>query len=301
MIVTELFRSAAPLAFAAFVLAGPARAETSAAAELAEAEAAPAITVTATRAPARTDEVPAIVTVYDAEKMADQLVQDVRDLVRFEPGITVRRAPARFGAAFGSTGRDGNAGFNVRGIEGNRVLIQVDGIRVPDGFEFGAQAAGRGDYVDLGLIQSVEILRGPASALYGSDGLAGAISFVTSDPVDVLGTRDVGGFARTSWDSADQQWSNSLVAAGRSGDWSALIAYTRRDGEELDNQGRNDAPNADRTTPNPQDTRGNAVLGKLVWTPDARISLKGGAKTRSFVDVCDIQRERRAIITRPVI
>jgi outer membrane cobalamin receptor len=62
------------------------------------------------------------------------------------------------------------------------VLIQVDGVRVPYGFSFGAQDAGRGDYVDIGLIKSVEFLRGPASALYGSDGLAGAVSFVTSDP-----------------------------------------------------------------------------------------------------------------------
>ena len=31
-------------------------------------------------------------------------------------------------AASGSTGRDGNAGFNIRGLEGNRVLVQVDGL-----------------------------------------------------------------------------------------------------------------------------------------------------------------------------
>lgn len=239
-------------------------------ADAAPAEAGPVITVTATREPRSVDEVPAIVTVIDADRIADELASDVRDLVRFEPGITVRRAPSRFGAAFGSTGRDGNAGTNIRGIEGNRVLIQVDGVRVPDGFEFGAQAAGRGDYVDLGLIKSVEILRGPASALYGSDGLAGAISFQTSDPEDLLtGGQSFAGSVRAAYDSADQQWSNTAILAGRSGDWSALIAYTRRDGQELDNQGSNDAPNANRTTPNPQDTRGNAVLGKLVWSPDA--------------------------------
>src|SRR3546814_10509902 len=94
----------------------------------------------------------------------------------FEPGVSVQRQPARFGAALGATGRAGNESFNIRGIGGNRVLIQVDGVRVPDGFSFGAQASGRGDYVDLGLIKSVEILRGPSSALYGSDGLAGAVS-----------------------------------------------------------------------------------------------------------------------------
>ncbi|WP_328805377.1 TonB-dependent hemoglobin/transferrin/lactoferrin family receptor [Rhizorhabdus histidinilytica] len=227
------------------------------------------ITVTATRLPASVLDVPVTVTVIDDKRIADELVSDVKDLVRFEPGVSVHRAPTRFGAALGATGRDGNAGFNIRGLEGNRVLIQVDGVRVPDGFDFGAQSAGRGDYVDLGLIKSVEILRGPASALYGSDGLAGAVSFVTSDPADFLKDgHGFGGMARAAYDSADEQFSETGIVAGRSGDWSALLAYTRRDGHELDNKGSNGAPNATRTEPNPQDTRSNAVLGKLVWSPD---------------------------------
>ncbi len=68
-------------------------------------------------------------------------------------------------------GRAGNEGFAIRGIGGNRVLIQVDGVRVPDGFTFGAQAAGARRLCRSRLVKSVEILRGPASALYGSDGL----------------------------------------------------------------------------------------------------------------------------------
>ena len=225
------------------------------------------ITVTATRLPQPIVDVPATVTVIDDKQIADEMVSDVKDLVRFEPGVSVRRAPTRFGAALGSTGRDGNAGFNIRGIEGNRVLIQVDGVRVPDGFDFEAQSAGRGDYVDVGLIKSVEILRGPASALYGSDGLAGAVSFITSDPSDFLtGHKKIAGLVRGAYDSADDQFSETAILAGRSGDWSALLAYTRRDGHELDNKGTNDAPNSTRTTPNPQDTRSNALLGKIVWS-----------------------------------
>ncbi|MGO1305242.1 MAG: TonB-dependent receptor plug domain-containing protein, partial [Sphingomonas parapaucimobilis] len=144
------------------------------------------VVVTATRAPIQAQDAPVTVSVKKAEEIADELATDIKDLVRFEPGISVRRAPTRFGAAMGTTGRAGNEGFVVRGIGGNRVLIQVDGVRVPYGFSFGAQDVGRGDYVDLGLIKSVEFLRGPASALYGSDGLAGAVSFTTSDPADIL-------------------------------------------------------------------------------------------------------------------
>lgn len=243
---------------------------------LAQESAAPAsdpasqdITVTATRTPQNVLDVPATVTVIDADEIADTLTQDIKDLVRFEPGVSVRHAPSRFTAAGSSTGRAGAEGFNIRGLEGNRVLVQVDGIRVPDGFSFGAQAAGRGDYVDLGLVKSVEILRGPASALYGSDGLAGAVSFVTSDPVDFLGPdRSLATLARAAYSSADNQFSETAIVAGRSGDWSLLAAYTRRDGNELDNQGTNDSATASRTTPNPQDTVSNALLGKLVWTPN---------------------------------
>ena len=90
--------------------------------------AANTITVTATRIPQSVNDVPVTVTVKSDEQIADELASDVRDLVRFEPGVSVRRAPSRFSAALGSTGRGGAEGFNIRGIEGNRVLIQVDGI-----------------------------------------------------------------------------------------------------------------------------------------------------------------------------
>lgn len=227
------------------------------------------ITVTATRTPTAIEDVPATVSVITADQIQDDFVADIKDLVRYEPGVSVRRAPARFTAAGSSTGRDRDSGFNIRGLEGNRVLITVDGIRVPDAFSFGAQSVGRGDYVDLDLLKSVEILRGPASALYGSDGVAGAVSFITKDPEDFLKDgRSTGGGARLGYDSADESWTKSIVAAGQTGDVQAMVAYTRRDGKALDNKGNIDAANIDRTTPNPQDTGSDALLARLVWAPD---------------------------------
>lgn len=226
------------------------------------------IVVTATRIEARIEDVPVTVSVKSAEQIADELVTDIRDLVRFEPGVSVQRQPARFGAALGSTGRAGNDSFNIRGIGGNRVLIQVDGVRVPDGFSFGAQAAGRGDYVDLGLVKSVEILRGPSSALYGSDGLAGAVSFITADPADFLGGgKSVGGLLRAAYASADKEFSETAILAGQSGDWSLMAAYTRRDYQELDNKGDVGGTGAARTRPNPQDGHSNAALARIVYDP----------------------------------
>jgi hemoglobin/transferrin/lactoferrin receptor protein len=232
------------------------------------------IVVSATRTPVKVEDAPVTVSIKTDEQIADELVSDIRDLVRFEPGVSVQRQPARFNAALSATGRAGNDGFTVRGIGGNRVLIQVDGVRVPDGFSFGAQSAGRGDYVDLGLIKSVEILRGPASALYGSDGLAGAVSFVTADPTDFLDGKSLGGLARAAYRSADNEFTETAILAGKAGDFSAMLALTRRDYQELENKGTVGGLGATRTRPNPQDGRSNAVLGRIVYDP------AGGHKLR---------------------
>lgn len=267
----------------------------------AEVDRAPVITVTATRAPIEVQDAPSTVTVIDEKRIADELATDIKDLVRFEPGVSVQRQPARFGAALGVTGRAGNDGFNIRGIGGNRVLTQVDGVRVPDGFEFGAQSAGRGDYVDIGLVKSVEILRGPASALYGSDGLAGAVSFITADPSDFLnGDNNVGGLLRAQYSSADQEFAETAILAGRSGDWSVLGAFTRRDYKELDNQGTLGngttasgagsfpGTGANRTAANPQDGHSNAGFARVVWDPSNghKVRLTGEyLETNLFTDV----------------
>ncbi|MET0274488.1 MAG: TonB-dependent hemoglobin/transferrin/lactoferrin family receptor [Phenylobacterium sp.] len=236
----------------------------------AEADAATVdpLTVIGTRTEKPASEVPATVSVISADDIDDHLAADIKDIVRYEPGVSVRSSPARFGAALGATGRDGNSGFNIRGLEGNRVLIQVDGIRAPDSFVFGAQSVGRGDYLDLDLLKSVEILRGPASALYGSDGLAGAVSFTTKDPVDFLGAAaSYGGRLRAGYASADESWMGGAVIAGQQGRLSGMLAYTHREGHEQETQGTNDSRNTDRTTANPQDISSDAVLGKLVFEP----------------------------------
>lgn len=237
------------------------------------ARAAP-ITITATRAKKSVNEVPATVSVIDAQTIEENLATGLKDLVRFEPGVSVRRSPSRFTAAGASTGRDGESGINIRGLEGNRVLMQVDGVRVPDGFSFGPQAAGRGDYLDLDVVKSVEILRGPSSALYGSDGVAGAVSFLTKDPDDVLdGRNGLAGNLRGSYASADDGLAESvLIAAGNTG-LQGLLAYTRRDSHELETKGSNGAPDITRTKANPQDVYSNSLLAKLVplWGDGQRL------------------------------
>jgi hemoglobin/transferrin/lactoferrin receptor protein len=234
------------------------------------------VTVLATRTRTPIDEVPATVSVFTDEDIERQLFTDIKDLVKYEPGVSVVTQPARFGAALGTSGRAGAEGFAIRGLGGDRVLMVVDGVRTPDGFVFGAQSVGRGGYSDLDLMKSVEILRGPASALYGSDGVAGAVSFTTKDPEDILRSgQSWGTRARVGYNSSDEGLTEAVVLAGRLGEnWSGLLGYTRRDSSETENQGDRTGEEvtstgginyANRTIANPQDIQSDALLAKLVW------------------------------------
>lgn len=233
------------------------------------------ITVVGTRTQRRVDNVPASVSVITAETIENNLVTDIKDLIRFEPGVSVPTSPARFSAALSGAGRDGNSGFTIRGMGGNRVLIIQDGVRVPDGFAFGAQSVGRGGYNDLDLVKSVEILRGPASALYGSDGIAGAVSFTSKDPSNFIASgENFGARARVGYNSADDGWTEGLALAGRTGSLSGLLAYTRRDAHETENMAEVGGIGSARTQANPQEFASNAVLAKLVWDANANHTVR---------------------------
>src|SRR5262245_48058449 len=74
------------------------------------------------------------------------------------------------------------AGVFVRGLTGNKVNVFVDGVR----YSNGAQRGGVNTFLDLiepGALESIEILRGPSSAQYGSDALGGSVHFLTRAPV----------------------------------------------------------------------------------------------------------------------
>ncbi|MFO0335176.1 MAG: TonB-dependent receptor domain-containing protein, partial [Pseudomonadota bacterium] len=250
-------------------------------------------------------ELTSTVTALDAAELEHRFVTDIRDLVRHEPGVVVRRAPARFGAAVGSTGREGNAGFNIRGLDGNRVLIQVDGIRVPAAFSFGPASFGRGAYLDVMGLRSVEILRGPASSLYGSDGIAGAVSLYTLDPADLLGESGVHASAAAIYSGEDDGVAYSARTAVRLGDdggpaHELMAVVTRRTAEALDSFGSNEAPNSTRTAPNPQDFRSTAALAKWVIRPTADVHLRATVEhVRDRVE-SDVLSARAPVPTAPI-
>ena len=137
------------------------------------------VVVVASRAAEPLSQVVASVAQVDREQLDRYLVRDPDSLVRYVPGVAVTSDPDRFGAR----------GFGIRGLEGNRVRILVDGIPLADSYSVGQFSSAGRDLVDLEAIERVEIQRGPASTLYGSDALAGVVAFRTLDPEDLLARR----------------------------------------------------------------------------------------------------------------
>lgn len=224
------------------------------------------ITVSATRQAEDIARVPGIVTVQTRQTLDRQNVNSIRDIVREEPGVSVG----------GAGQRSGTTSYNIRGIDGNRVLTQIDGVEVPDNFFYGPYAQTQRNYVDPEIIKRVEILRGPASVLYGSNAIGGAVSYYTLNPDDIIKPgQDYGARVKTGYSSADRSWLTSGTLAGRLGDFDSLLHVSQRNGHETESYGETGGTGLNRTAANPEETRTTNVLAKLGWNyaDDARIAL----------------------------
>ena len=214
------------------------------------------ITVTATRAERNIKDVPATVSVISAEAMEKNLARDIADLIRYEPGVSV-----------GGSNRFGLNGFTIRGIGDDRILTQVDGVPIVDEYNFGAFLTARRDFIDVDALKTVEIVRGPASSLYGSDALGGVVSFLTKDPEDYLtADRPYHFSAKGGYSSEDQSFLSTATAAGGGEVFKGLLVYTYRDGEETESNGGGEvSAGPARGKADPQDFDSHNVLAKLVY------------------------------------
>lgn len=214
------------------------------------------MTVTATLREQSVHEVPNSVSVHGREQLDRQSVNTIKELVRNEPGVSVGGAGQRAGIT----------GYNIRGIDGDRVLTQIDGVEVPASFFNGPYAQTHRNYVDPEIVKRVEILRGPASALYGSSAIGGAVSYFTLDPDDIIKPgKDVGARLKTGYSSADDSWLTSATVAGRHQDFDALLHLSQRNGHETESYGSTGGTGLNRTEANPEDVRTTNILAKLGW------------------------------------
>jgi hemoglobin/transferrin/lactoferrin receptor protein len=172
-------------------------------------------------------EIAANVTVLSRADLTTQMATSLGDIFRYVPGIDHEGAGNRFGTE----------GINIRGIGGNRVAIVVDGVPLTEHFDIGSFSNATRDFIDAGLVQNIEVLHGPASALYGSSAIGGVVAARTPDPFDIAGNEGGGGDVLVTWRDADSsRHAQGLFALGNNS-LGVVFGGSWREGEQIDPAG----------------------------------------------------------------
>ena len=181
----------------------------------------PEIVVTATRYPVAADSVASTVTVLRGDDLRAQGIRFVADALRQVPGAHVVQS-----GPFGST-----TSLFLRGGESDYVKVLIDGAPVnqPGGFyDFGSLTTDN--------VERIEVLRGPASVLYGSDAITGVIQIVTrrgGEGLRLSAAGEGGTFGSARWEASALGGSDAV-------DWSASLSRLTSDGSyEFNNDYRN--------------------------------------------------------------
>jgi hemoglobin/transferrin/lactoferrin receptor protein len=222
------------------------------------------ITVVATRRAQPTLETAGTSSAVGATTIIQSGSVTLSDALKYEPGVSV---PFDFSGESGLVPYlgGGDQGVNIRGLEGNRVAILIDGIRQPEDFVaqsfLGAGGPGR-IYFDPAVLDRIELFKSASSSLYGSDALGGTVSAQTVSPGSLLGS-DLNGRALEStltYASVNESINNRLTGAWGDGTVATSLVYSYREGEETKNNSNLD--------PNPQDFYSYATVWKLGYYQD---------------------------------
>ncbi|MBX3294108.1 MAG: TonB-dependent receptor [Acidobacteria bacterium] len=127
------------------------------------------VTVTAARTQISSEETPVPVSVIGSEEIARKGINTLGDVFRTLPGTSTVNE-----GAFQVRPR-------IRGLDSNRVLILVDGERLNNSRTSTGQSGIEGGLVETSQIESIEVVRGSGSVLYGTDALAGTINIITRE------------------------------------------------------------------------------------------------------------------------
>ena len=187
-----------------------------------------------------------------------------------------------------------NKGFAMRGVEGNRVGISVDGVNLPESEENSLYAR-YGNFnssrlsIDPELVQGIDIMRGSDSFNAGSGSLGGSVNYRTLGAEDIiLPNQKWGVLLKNGYASKNREWTHTLGVAYRDDKFDATLLYSRRNGHEMKSRsnGEDIFGNA-RGIPDPAHHKNNSYLAKIGYfiTPSHRVSASfNGQKADNFVD-----------------
>lgn len=177
-------------------------------------------TITATGSARDVFDVATPVTVIRADEIRRKAPQNAADLLREQPGVDV-------------TGVGPNQTRPViRGQRGLRVLLLENGLRINNPrrqTDFGEITG----LVDLQSVSTIEVVRGPASVLYGSDAIGGVLNLISAEPVFAPGTA-VSGFADLRYGDAGSLRAGSVGVNGSVGRFVLQLGATKRQAGDYD-------------------------------------------------------------------
>ena len=175
------------------------------------------VIVIASRIPTLASDVIGSVESISSAELEAQMVNGLEQVVRYMPGVSAHNES--------QYGRSLTEDVHIRGIRGGAIFL-IDGIRISDSYT----GYGR-DTVDVDLLKKVEIMKGPSSVEYGSDGLAGTIAYFTKDPEDLVKDGRYMSIT-TGYIEKNKQEKVNLLAAYDKGSTSGLIQLVDRSLEE---------------------------------------------------------------------
>ena len=170
------------------------------------------IVVTAARTPQRADETAASITVIDSDRFDRLGAPLVGDFLRLVPSVSVTQS--------GSAGT--LAEVRIRGAEANHTLLFVDGIRVNDPAR---GEAPRFELLNADIASRLEVVRGPQSALWGSEAIGGVVAVDGNAGADRLELAALG-------ESGTREFGR-VSASVRAPGVAAAVAWQRSDGIDI--------------------------------------------------------------------
>ncbi|WP_300703790.1 TonB-dependent receptor [uncultured Campylobacter sp.] len=117
---------------------------------------------------------PASISIITSDEIMNRPIRDLGDIVQEVPGVST------------SVSKTGSQNIQMRGLSSSYTLILVDGKRVnmSKGFDGNGFDATSGFLPPPSMIERVEVIRGPASLIYGSDAMGGVINIITKKQAD---------------------------------------------------------------------------------------------------------------------